>query len=331
MDRFTPVAVCVTLGLDVGFNSLLEPQNSHISIVILLTCLQVAMPLCTLVFLFVLFMRTRLLQLGNFRDLYKKFRFLFLVSPVHMALLLAVRAYRIEALAKSMPWSLTWTMRGFLELYITHKLVMVLFYYICYKTLLELGDPELYFQKAAREADKFPEFCRFITAREYRSVPQIIRGAITLETLNAAVDQLNHLVVEKYELLAAEARDLSFLRVSEEALRMRKQWEGQEGVDTVSVDCFADTDLPLFPLLRGEVGQDMLQVLKHLNVILPLRSTRTYTLYANQSKDGQVQEWAKITVGHIRDARNKSAGRHGYPVVHPAPISSPAVLPPVAR
>lgn len=332
MDRFTPVAVCVTLALDIGFNSILEPKQSHISIVILLTCLQVAMPLCTLVFLFVLFMRTRLLQLGNFRDLYKRFRSLFIISPLHMAFLLAVRAYRIEALARDTPWPLTWDLRGFLEVYVVHKLIMVLFYFVCYHTLLGLGDPDLYFERKSTAADSFPDFCRPLSAREFRSVPQIIRGTISLEVLNEAVEALNRLVVEKYQLLGTELRELQYLRASEEALAQRKTWEGQQGLDTLEVDCFADSDLQLYPTLAGDVGRDMLQVLKHLNVIVAIRSTRSFTLYANQDKKGEVQVWAKKAVARIKDARLAAQGKAGAaggagtvrftsPAIHPAPGS----------
>ena len=41
MDLFTPIAVLVVWFMDVSLNSLLEPVLAHISIVILLTCLQV--------------------------------------------------------------------------------------------------------------------------------------------------------------------------------------------------------------------------------------------------------------------------------------------------
>mmetsp|Transcript_45336 Transcript_45336/g.90918 ORF Transcript_45336/g.90918 Transcript_45336/m.90918 type:complete len:330 (+) Transcript_45336:56-1045(+) len=326
MDRFTPVAVCVTLALDIGFNSILEPKESHVSIVILLTCLQVAMPLCTQVFLLVLFMRTRLLQLGNFRDLYKRFRPLFIISPLHMALLLAVRGYRIEALAKDTPWVLTWDLNGFLALYVVHKLVTVLFYFVCYQTLLGLGDPDLYFERTAPDADSFPEFARQLAPREFRSVPQIIRGSVALEAVNEAVEELNRLVVEKYQLLAAEPRELQFLRASEEALEQRKAWEAQQGIDTHEIDCFADTDLQIYPQLAGDVGRDMLQVLKHLNIIVAIRSTRTYTLYANQDKKGEVQEWAKKAVAKIKDVRlaaqakgGAQSGRSGAPPAQAAP------------
>lgn len=37
MDRFTPVAVCGTMALDVAFNSLFEQQNAQVNIVVLLT------------------------------------------------------------------------------------------------------------------------------------------------------------------------------------------------------------------------------------------------------------------------------------------------------
>jgi len=43
MERyFPPLSVITALALDVGFNSLAEPLHAHISIVILITCLQVA-------------------------------------------------------------------------------------------------------------------------------------------------------------------------------------------------------------------------------------------------------------------------------------------------
>jgi|SouAtlMetagenome_1021521.scaffolds.fasta_scaffold95990_1 hypothetical protein len=41
-DRFTPIAVLVMLLMDVLLNSLLEPVSAHLSVVILLTCLQVS-------------------------------------------------------------------------------------------------------------------------------------------------------------------------------------------------------------------------------------------------------------------------------------------------
>lgn len=49
-------------------------------------------------------------------------------------------------------------------------------------------------------------------------------------------------------------------RGEQEALAQRKTWEGQQGLDTLEVDCFADSDLQLYPTLAGDVGRDMLQV-----------------------------------------------------------------------
>jgi hypothetical protein len=71
---------------------------------------QVTLPVCSQVFFFVMFMRTKQMQSGNFAALFRKFRSLFIVAPVYMALLLAIRAYRIDAYARNTPWPLVWNM-----------------------------------------------------------------------------------------------------------------------------------------------------------------------------------------------------------------------------
>jgi hypothetical protein len=47
--------------------------------------------MCALVFLFVMFMRTKLLQAGNFGALLYKFRSLFMVAPIYLSFLIAIR------------------------------------------------------------------------------------------------------------------------------------------------------------------------------------------------------------------------------------------------
>jgi len=277
MVDFTPVAVLVSLALDLGLNSLAEPLIAHIGIVILVTCLQVALPLTTLCFIFVMMMRTTLLQSGNFGALSSKFRGLTVMTPMRLILLIAVKAYRIGEFSNNRPWHLVWELEGYLALFVAEKVVMVFFYLTCYHTLLALGDPSLYSQRAPPEERKPPSFLPPITMRQYRSVPQIIRGKSSADVLNGAVRQLNSLVLEKYQLLLTEGQELSMLRVSEEAMRLRKAWEAQEGAETLGVDCFTDADLKLYPELAGQEGADMLQVLKHLNLLVTLK-VRNYGL-----------------------------------------------------
>jgi hypothetical protein len=66
----------------------------------------VALPMFALVFLFVMFMRTKVLQAGNFSALLYKFRSLFMVAPVYLSCLIAIRAMRIEAYARNTPFEL---------------------------------------------------------------------------------------------------------------------------------------------------------------------------------------------------------------------------------
>mmetsp|Transcript_22440 Transcript_22440/g.53851 ORF Transcript_22440/g.53851 Transcript_22440/m.53851 type:complete len:320 (+) Transcript_22440:422-1381(+) len=303
MERyFPPLSVITALALDVGFNSLAEPLHAHISIVILITCLQVTLPVCSQVFFFVMFMRTKQMQSGNFAALFRKFRALFVIAPLYMALLLAIRAYRIDAYARSTPWPLVWHMDGYFAIFVAQKVVMILFYFVCYNTLLQLGSPLLYLQRISPQDASAPELCAPVSQRQFRDVPQIIRGSISLDLLNACIEVLNQLVLEKYQLLAVDKTELNAMKLSEESLTCRTQWEQQEEGDTVSIDAFSDQDLNLYPELRGEVGRDMLQILKHLNVITAVKTTRSLTLYAHQSRSGDVQEWAKASTMRRREA-----------------------------
>lgn len=66
-------------------------------------------------------------------------------------------------------------------------------------------------------------------------------------------------------------------------------------------------DLLLYEELRGDVGRDTLQILKHLNIVAPVRTTRAFTLYAHASRSGDVQEWARAARERRREtARLKS-------------------------
>jgi hypothetical protein len=48
------------------------------------------------------------------------------------------------------------------------------------------------------------------------------------------------LVIEKYQLLAADKTELAAMKLSEESLSCRAQWEAQDGIDTDRVDTFSD-------------------------------------------------------------------------------------------
>lgn len=301
MDRFTPIAVVATLLMDVSLNSLLEPVSAHISVVILLTCLQVALPMCALVFLFVMFMRTKLLQAGNFGALLYKFRSLFMVAPIYLSFLIAIRAMRIEAYARNRTFALLWDIPGYYELFIGYRIVAVFFYFFLLRTLMRLGDPYLYIQRVAPEIDLVPDFCNSVSEGQFRAVPQIIRGGATLECINRGVALLNQITADKYQLLSLDARELHALDTSEQALAQRKRWELQrKQQDIGQVDCFSDQDLQMYRDLDSNQWRDVIQVLSHMNHIVPVKSTRHLTLYANHRRAADVQQWAALSAERIR-------------------------------
>ena len=66
-----------------------------------------------------------------------------------------------------------------------------------------------------------------------------------------------------------------------------------------------------------------LQILKHLNVITAVKTTRSLTLYAHQSRSGDVQEWAKVLL-HLTPCtlHPTSCTLHPTPyTLHPTPYS----------
>jgi len=350
---------------------------------------QVTLPVCSQVFFFVMFMRTKQMQSGNFAALFRKFRSLFIVAPVYMALLLAIRAYRIDAYARNTPWPLVWNMvhspavlvcpvRTEAQPVRTHSCVAVHGRRGTSRSLSRRKlspsssttsatprssssvRPRCTFSASRRRlprrrssfprhpqrartppraprpcspvgrSKQLPHACAAprrpalvraaygassrtrrrrvrrgeqVSQRQFRDVPQIIRGKISLELLNTCVGILNQvhprapgaaaaaappaapaapatpaasspgafplsgaaastgpvdtsaarsqatgptvvsraqLVIEKYQLLAADKTELAAMKLSEESLSCRAQWEAQDGIDTDRVDTFSD-------------------------------------------------------------------------------------------
>jgi len=156
-------------------------------------------------------------------------------------------------------------------------------------------------QRVAPELDVVPDFCKTVSDRQFRAVPQIIRGTLTLELLNRGVALLNQVVADKYQLLALEPRDLHALNTTEQALDLRKRWELQRrGDEEGEIDCFSDQDLGVYRELSAEAWKDILQVLKHMNHVIAIKSTRQFTLYSNDRRACDVQLWAASAGERIR-------------------------------
>lgn len=65
-------------------------KTTRLNVWLCVLYLQVALPMCAMVFLFVMLMRTKLLQAGNFGALLYKFRSLFMIAPIYISFLIGM-------------------------------------------------------------------------------------------------------------------------------------------------------------------------------------------------------------------------------------------------
>ena len=181
-----------------------------------------------------------------------------------------------------------------------------------------------------REIDDVPDFCAHVNERQFRAVPAIIRGSITLESLNHCVAVLNRLVVDKYQLLSLDQRELMTIKTSEKALAIRKQWESQRwSDDSGDVDVFSDQDFSVYPEMDGieaQTWREVIQVLKHMNLIAPVKTTRAYTLLANEHCSADVQNWAQASAERLRKKLREGILSTQVPYVKDGPGAVAGVL-----
>ena len=71
---------------------------------------------------------------------------------------------------------------GYFAVFVAQKIVSVIFYYVCYTTLLELGSPALYLQRVSPQAatppELFPQASPACPNPSSRAPPVLPRGAI---------------------------------------------------------------------------------------------------------------------------------------------------------
>uniref|UniRef100_A0A7S0F2Z3 Transmembrane protein 138 n=1 Tax=Hanusia phi TaxID=3032 RepID=A0A7S0F2Z3_9CRYP len=291
-SNFTPLSVCVVLFLDVGLNSLMDPLSAQIGIVILLTCLQVSFPLCTVVLIFIMLTRTKFMRAGRFGDMLSRFRYLGITFPLYALFLIASKAYRIGAYSRFIPTNLFWTMDAYYPIYILEKIFSILYYSFVYQTLLQLGNPDLYVSSSTNEIEEIPVFCEEMTAAQLKAVPQILREDVKLEEINAAVRIINEFVIEKYQILEMSPKEIQDFEIGEEVLEMKKKWDSQQTVETSNVDFFTDQDLMLYDSLKHHLHQ-VLHVLVHTNRLSVYRTSRNLTMYCNPNRSNEFQIWVK--------------------------------------
>jgi hypothetical protein len=87
-----------------------------------------------------------------------------------------------------------------------------------------------------------------------------MRGRTTLEKLNKAIEEVQHLLAEKYKLLALPDK-----RCKEAQLKQREKFKQEETKDTAGCCFFSDHDLKAGVHLRVDAsGKAILNVLRQI-------------------------------------------------------------------
>ena len=95
------------------------------------------------------------------------------------------------------------------------------------------------------------------------AVPKYMAGRLTVEKLNAAIEEVQGIVDEKYRLLHS-----AHARVSDKLLKKQRAWKEQESKETKGAFFFTENDVRDGPQLHlrldGTTGKGTLATLVHI-------------------------------------------------------------------
>lgn len=107
-----------------------------------------------------------------------------------------------------------------------------------------------------------PPIVPYVSLQELESTPKYMKGRLTLEKVNAAVDELQKLVEEKYKILS-----LPITKLNDKSLKKYKVYKDMETTETKGIFFVAEPDLAdTTHLKQGDAtGKALLSVLRHLH------------------------------------------------------------------
>lgn len=121
-------------------------------------------------------------------------------------------------------------------------------------------------------AGRVPPRLAAVRAAELAAVPKYMAGRLTAEKLNAALEEVQGVVDDKYRLLQS-----SHGRVSERLLKKQRAWRDQESRETRGAFFFTENDVRDGPQLHlrldGTSGKGTLATLVHLGRLRCLAPT----------------------------------------------------------
>mmetsp|Transcript_9910 Transcript_9910/g.30291 ORF Transcript_9910/g.30291 Transcript_9910/m.30291 type:complete len:272 (+) Transcript_9910:126-941(+) len=120
----------------------------------------------------------------------------------------------------------------------------------------------------------------FLTASELRAAPQYLRGRLTLEKVNDAVEALNGLLKSKYLLLRRPMRELT-----SEELNVVQVFHEQEFVEGANGETFiSSADVRGCEKLRPDsLAKGVLSLLRHFKRVREIRGPKGLRLYVVNS------------------------------------------------
>eukprot|EP01117_Protostelium_nocturnum_P009629 TRINITY_DN3439_c0_g1_i1.p1 TRINITY_DN3439_c0_g1~~TRINITY_DN3439_c0_g1_i1.p1 ORF type:complete len:279 (+),score=91.50 TRINITY_DN3439_c0_g1_i1:293-1129(+) len=107
-----------------------------------------------------------------------------------------------------------------------------------------------------------------ISRDELESVPKYMKGRITMEKVNQAIDDIQSVLSAKYKTLSQPIGKLSG-----ESLAKFKTWRDEETKDTKGVFFVTENDLKHTSVKNDATGKSILAVLRHLNRLRELGGT----------------------------------------------------------
>jgi len=115
----------------------------------------------------------------------------------------------------------------------------------------------------------------YVTISELDSIPKYMKGRLTIDKVNNAIDELFPILEEKYKILST-----SMNKLHGESLKKYKEFRDQETPDTKNLRFFVEQDLKNASALKLDAtGKCILQILLHLNRIRSLPgSLRRYVI-----------------------------------------------------
>lgn len=110
----------------------------------------------------------------------------------------------------------------------------------------------------------------YVTVDELKNISSYMRGRLTLDKINGAIDEAHALLDKKYKAMAAAAAPGAKGRAALTAAV--KNWKMEETLDTKGVFFWTSGDMKMGKVLKIDgTGKSVLQVLRHLGRIREIR------------------------------------------------------------